>query len=193
MFVADLLMELDMNDLNGCQIPCLPNIAEGKVKFEKQPLDTRIKRALAVPWNYYIKKYLKRTYRFFNRWQAKLQGKGNSAMSAHNTTVIHLKAGDWVRVRTLEEIQSTLNRFKELKGCAFLEDMKQYCDSQQRVFKVLERFLDERDYTVKRARGIVLLDGVYCQGTPVFGRCDRACLSFWREEWLEKIETQPMP
>lgn len=99
----------------------------------------------------------------------------------------HLRTGDWVMVRSLEEIQKTLNPFKELKGCAFLEDMKQYCGTQQRVLKVMERFLDERDYQVKKTRGIVLLEGVYCQGTPVFGRCDRSCLSFWREEWLEKI------
>ena len=92
-----------------------------------------------------------------------------------------------MRVRSLEEIQKTLNPFKELKGCAFLEDMQKYCGSEQRVLKVMERFLDERDYQVKKARGIVLLEGVFCQGTPVFGPCDRSCLLFWREEWLEKI------
>ena len=101
---------------------------------------------------------------------------------------VHLIPGDRVRVRSLEEIQGTLNSFKELKGCAFLEGMQQYCGSEQRVLKVMERFLDERDYQVKKAKGIVLLEGVYCQGTPVFGRCDRSCLLFWREEWLEKIE-----
>ena len=101
---------------------------------------------------------------------------------------VHLIPGVRVRVRSLEEIQNTLNSFKELKGCAFLEDMKQYCGTEQCVLKVMERFLDERDYQVKKAKGIVLLEGIYCQGTPVFGRCDRSCLSFWREEWLEKIE-----
>jgi hypothetical protein len=53
----------------------------------------------------------------------------------------------------------------------------------------MERFLDERDYKVKKARGIILLEGVICRGTPVFGRCDRCCYLFWREEWLEKIES----
>jgi hypothetical protein len=178
-----------MEDLSGCQIPCLPKIAEGKAEFDPQPIDIRIKRALARPWNYYIKKYLKRILIRFNKWRIRSSPKDAITMQVNEkSAVVHLKAGDWVRVRSLEEIQSTLNRFKELKGCAFLEDMKQYCGSQQRVLKVLERFLDERDYQVKKAKGIVLLDGVYCQGTPVFGRCDRSCLSFWREEWLEKIE-----
>ena len=105
-----------------------------------------------------------------------------------NSIPVQLIPGVRVRVRSLEEIQNTLNSFKELKGCAFLEDMQQYCGSEQRVLKVMERFLDERDYQVKKAKGIVLLEGVYCQGTPVFGRCDRSCLLFWREEWLEMIE-----
>jgi hypothetical protein len=52
----------------------------------------------------------------------------------------------------------------------------------------MERFLDERDYKVKKAKGIVLLKDVICHGTPVFGRCDRCCHLFWRVEWLEKIE-----
>lgn len=46
----------------------------------------------------------------------------------------------------------------------------------------MEHFLDERDYKVKKVKGIVLLEGVIYQGTPVFGRCDRSCFLFWREE-----------
>jgi len=177
-----------MESLNGCQIPNLPYIAEGKAEFEPQPFNVRFKRALARPWNYYVKKYLKRALTLFKSWYSKILHQNNTSMEEENKSItIHLKAGDWVRVRSLEEIQKTLNTFNELKGCAFLEDMKQYCDTQQRLLKVMERFLDERDYQVKKAKGIVLLDGVYCQGTPVFGRCDRSCLSFWREEWLEKI------
>jgi hypothetical protein len=26
-------------------------------------------------------------------------------------------------------------------------------------------------------------------GTPDYGRCDRACFYFWREEWLEKLDS----
>jgi hypothetical protein len=177
-----------MEDLNGCQIPNLRKFAEGKADFEPQPFSERFKRTLAKPWNYHVKRYIKIGYTLFNRWFPKIEKKKiNSMASEVKSDVVHLKAGDWVRVRSLEEIQNTLSPFKELKGCAFLEDMKQYCGTRQRVFKVMERFLDERDYQVKKTKGIVLLEGVYCQGTPVFGRCDRSCLSFWREEWLEKI------
>jgi len=48
----------------------------------------------------------------------------------------------------------------------------------------VQRFLDERDYRVKKARGIVLLEGLTCEGTRDYGPCDRNCYYFWREEWL---------
>jgi hypothetical protein len=178
-----------MEQFNGCQLPNLVNIAEGKAAFGPQPFKLRVKRLLARPWNYYVKKNLKKAFRWAGKTYANLRGR---SQSKPETEVIqattHLQAGDRVRVKSKAEIEATLNRFKELKGCAFLQEMWQYCDTTQRVHKVMERFLDERDYQVKKVRGIVLLDGVFCPGTPVFGRCDRSCHFFWREEWLEKIE-----
>lgn len=100
---------------------------------------------------------------------------------------IHLMAGDIVQVRTKEEITATLNNWNNLKGCSFMEEMWCYCGTKQKVFKRVERFLDERDYLIKKGDGIILLDGVYCKGTKDFGPCDRSCFFFWREEWLEKI------
>jgi len=104
-----------------------------------------------------------------------------------------LAHGDWVRVRSIEEIQATLDDWKELKGCGFLANMWQYCGTSQRVLVSMQRFLDERDYKVKKCKGIILLEGVMCEGTPVFGQCDRRCHFFWREEWLEKIPAPDIP
>jgi hypothetical protein len=99
-----------------------------------------------------------------------------------------LQAGDRVRVRSEEEIQATLNHWRQLKGCTFMPEMAPYCGTTQRVVKRMERFVDERDLRVKRVRGIILLEGLHCQGTAEFGPCDRCCYYFWREEWLEKID-----
>jgi hypothetical protein len=167
-----------MTKLDGCQIPGLPRMAEEEIKADPQPLVRRLKRSLAVPWNYYVKRWLKKSYHLM----ADHNGQKTKAVILEP-----LKVGDQVRVRSWEEIQATLDPFKELKGCAFLPEMKQFCGTTQRVFQVMERFLDERDYKVKKVRGIVLLEDVICRGTPVFGRCDRSCLLFWRQEWLEKV------
>lgn len=167
-----------MTQFDGCQIPGLPRMAEGRIELEPQPLFRRLKRSLAVPWNYYVKRGIKYAYHFAFKWR----DQGKTAPRAAEFTV-----GEIVKVRPWDEIHATLDPFKELKGCAFLTDMKQYCGTTQRVLQVMERFLDERDYKVKKVRGIVLLEDVICRGTPVFGRCDRCCHLFWRAEWLEKV------
>ena len=169
-----------MSNFDGCQLPCVPHLAEGRIVSDPQPLIRRIKRSLAVPWNYYVKRWMKTVYRQFIA--PKVQNKTLTLAAGDS-----LNVGDRVRVRSWPEIQATLDPFKELKGCAFLAEMEQLCGTTQTVLQVMERFLDERDYKVKKVRGVVLLEGVLCHGTPVFGRCDRCCHLFWRQEWLEKI------
>ena len=172
-----------MSNFDGCQLPNVPKFSTGLAETMQKSLIGRLKRLLAFPWNRYVKKWLKQAYNLTIRRggvSAQVATKG----FAPDTS---FKAGDLVRVRAPVEISATLNPFKELKGCAFLTEMQQYCGTTQRVLQVMQQFLDERDYKVKKARGIVLLEGVICRGTPAFGRCDRCCHFFWREEWLERI------
>lgn len=177
-----------MTEIGECQIPCLPRIADGPATLEPQPLARRIKRVLARPWNYHVKRWLKRIDHAFASLRLTRGDDRQQAASKVSDLAVSLQAGDWVRVRPREEIEATLDRWKELKGCAFLEYMWPYCGTTQQVLQPMERFLDERDYKVKKVKGIVLLKDVVCHGTPVFGRCDRCCHLFWRVEWLEKIE-----
>ena len=170
-----------MKNLDGCQLPCLPRMAESRINADPQSFVRRVKRSLAVPWNYYVKRWLKHLYHLI----IKLENREQVETDQHLTA---LKVGDVVRVRPWNEIVSTLDPFKELRGCAFLPEMQHYCGTTQCVLQVMERFLDERDYKVKKVRGIILLEGVICRGTPAFGRCDRCCYFFWREEWLEKVD-----
>ena len=100
----------------------------------------------------------------------------------------HLQAGDRVRVKPKQEILSLLDPWQEQKGCGFMEEMWIYCGTEQVVRKRVEKFLDEATLRMRTSRGIVILDGLLCDGTVDFGRCDRSCFYFWREEWLEKIE-----
>jgi hypothetical protein len=99
-----------------------------------------------------------------------------------------LQAGDWVQVKAWEEVYPTLNRWNQYKGCGFMPEMRPYCGTKQRVLKRVERFLDERDYKMKNARGIVILESIHCPGVTELGRCDRGCYFFWREEWLQKLD-----
>jgi hypothetical protein len=172
-----------MTNIEGCQLPCVPKFATGIATPPYRSFMHSIKIQLARPWNYYVKRWLKRAYYRF--------ALGHEESPAQQTAknfcpAVPFEDGELVWVRSRQEVDSTLDPFKELKGCAFLSDMYQYCDTQQRVLKSMHYFIDERDYKRKKVRGVILLEGVICNGTPAFGACDRCCFLFWREEWLRK-------
>lgn len=172
-----------------CQTQCWSAISEGIIEDKSRSLRQRTKMMLKRQLSHSTKRKLKIYANRLINWFAKLGGKSKAAsVPAIDYRASRLKAGDLVQVRSREEIASTLDAFNELRGCMFMEAMWPYCNTTQRVLKPVERFVDERDYRVKRARGLILLEGLICEGTPDYGRCDRACFYFWREEWLEKID-----
>lgn len=175
--------------LANCQIPCLALIPEGYAEVPPQSISRRIKLAIRRRLTPGQERRLKNHSNRLIDWFYRLGGRsdGSSAPEARPKAT-SLKAGDLVRVRSREEIQSTLNHWRQLAGCTFMPEMWQYCGTTQRVLKPMERFVDERDLRAKKTRGIILLEGTMCQGTADFGRCDRSCFYFWREEWLEKME-----
>lgn len=138
-----------------------------------------------------IRRFLKRRLIYINNWFLEIIHKSNfNTLDIANLGAkdSELQPGDLVRVRSKDEIKETLSRWNSLKGCTFLEEMWPYCGTTQHVMKKVERFLDERDYQTKKTKGVVLLEGIICAGTIDFGKCDRSCFFFWREEWLEKIK-----
>jgi hypothetical protein len=171
-------------DSGVCQLYSVPKLATGYSAQPNQSLTAYIKSGLAVPWNLYVKKWIKKYYYKFISAQGEAPFQAASKVFA---PVVAFQKGDLVRVRSVSDIRSTLDPFRELRGCSFLPAMQQYCDTEQRVFKVMKRFVDERDYKPKKTKGIILLENVVCEGTPLYGDCDRCCFLFWREEWLEKI------
>ncbi len=161
-----------------CQIHCLPMMAEPiglpELLWQRR---NRVRRVFKRRWHYLL--------RMFSANKAKnLSIERKSAVQAEPNT---LTPGDIVRVRSREEIESTLDRWGQLHRCSFMEEMVPYCGTTVRVFKQVKRFLDERDYLLKKCKGIFILEGVFCEGTKDFGPCDRSCFFFWREEWLEKV------
>ncbi|MFA5308524.1 MAG: hypothetical protein WC370_03440 [Dehalococcoidales bacterium] len=181
-----------MIETEKCQNHCLPQISEGKAKTEKISIFTRIKLLLK---RYLPSKNKKQVKQRLNTIMCLLKrqdnmkvmtpgGKTAAGALAANVT---FKPGDMVRVKTLEEIKATLDVWNEYRGCMFMDAMAEFCGTTQRVLHPVERFVDERDYLVKKAKGVVLIEGLICHGTPSYGRCDRACYYFWRNEWLEKI------
>lgn len=158
-----------------CQVFSLPYLADklGPGELVRQSLNR-------------VKRMVKRRVRYMINLFATLSNHTAEAVPGRGTGS-PMQAGDIVRVKSCAEISSTLNNWNQLKGCAFMEEMWPYCGTTQKVLKRVEKFLDERDYLVKKCRGLVILENVMCSGTVDFGACDRSCFFFWREEWLEKM------
>jgi hypothetical protein len=171
-----------------CGIAGLPQMATGAAAVPSASVVRRLKLWMRWRLSPQQERRLKqKTNRWTNALCAFAGRTTKPVVGADKIVVEHLQTGDCVRVRSQAEIEATLNHWRQLRGCTFMPEMARYCDSEQRVLKPLERFVDERDLRVKQAHGVVLLENVICLGTADFGRCDRSCFFFWREEWLERV------
>ena len=167
----------------GCQICQLPMLSTGEVISNRLPLIIRIKLLISHQKRQSIKQRYKKAEHAFRKF-FRLQ---KPSIPPVPFPILNLKAGERVRVRSWDEIALTLDKRGDFKGCGFMLGMKKYIGTEQTVFKPVKIFVDERDLRLKEAKGLVLLEGLICEGDERYEHCDRACFYFWREEWLERV------
>ncbi|WP_345410374.1 hypothetical protein [Actinomycetospora chlora] len=111
--------------------------------------------------------------------------------TAHRTPVesLGLQPGEWVRVKSLEQISATLNAENLNRGMAFDREQLKYCGRTARVLRRVEHIIDEstgRMQTMKTP--CIVLADVVC--TADYHRsCPRRVYAYWREIWLERVPT----
>ena len=97
-----------------------------------------------------------------------------------------LRAGDWIEVRSKEEILRSLDEHGRLDNLPFMPQMFEYCGRKFQVFKRAHKTCDTVNYTGGRS----LPEGIHldlrCNG-QAYGGCQAACLIFWKEAWLKPI------
>ena len=102
-----------------------------------------------------------------------------------------LRAGDWVEVRSKEEILATLDENGRLEGLPFMPQMLQYGGQRFQIFKRAGKTCSE----VLGPKGVIyvsrrLHDTVHlehrCDGRT-YGGCQAGCLMFWKEAWLKPV------
>jgi hypothetical protein len=104
-----------------------------------------------------------------------------------------LRAGDWVEVRSREEIVRTLGDDACLENMPFMPEMLRYSGQRFRVFKRAHRTCDTVDYIGGRhLKRTVHLEGLRCDG-GAHGDCQALCLLFWKEAWLKKVDGPESP
>lgn len=98
-----------------------------------------------------------------------------------------MKAGDWVEVRSREEILRTLDGQGHLECVPFMPQMFKFCGQRFKVYKSAHKTCD----TVNPIRSLRVADAVHldlrCDG-EAYGGCQAGCLIFWKTAWLKPVE-----
>jgi hypothetical protein len=108
------------------------------------------------------------------------------ADSSYRNGKLNLKVGDWVEIRSKEEILETLDSNGQLDGMPFMPEMFAFCGKRFQVYKRAHKTCD----TVFPVRGrrvdrTVHLE-IRCDG-QAHGGCQASCLIFWKEAWLKPL------
>lgn len=99
-----------------------------------------------------------------------------------------LSVGDWVEVRTKEEILKTLDAKGQLDGMPFMPEMFRHCGQRFRVYKRAHKTCDYASpypYHTRRLEGTIHLE-TRCDG-EAHGGCQAGCLLYWKEAWLKRV------
>src|SRR5215470_16895083 len=97
-----------------------------------------------------------------------------------------LRTGDWVKIRSKEEILRTLDREGRLQGMPFMPEMFAFCGQEHQVYKVAHKSCDYSalPFRTRRLRNTLHL-ATRCNGSA-HGGCQAGCLLFWKEDWLTR-------
>ena len=105
-----------------------------------------------------------------------------------------IRVGDWVEVRSAEEIMSTLDAEGTMDGLPFMPEMLRECGRRFRVsHRPLQICTDNpplpagESYVRRFIReDVVMLEGSECTGVD-HSECVRGCSVFWKESWLRRV------
>jgi hypothetical protein len=102
-------------------------------------------------------------------------------------TQTDLCAGDWVEVRSKDEILSTLDQNGQLDGMPFMPEMFAFAGKRFRVYKRAHKTCDTvNDYKGRKLKDAVHIAETRCDGCA-HGGCEAGCLIFWKTAWLRRV------
>jgi hypothetical protein len=104
------------------------------------------------------------------------------------TAELHLQAGEFVQVKSKQEILATLDRRNRNRGLLFDSEMVRYCGGTYRVLKRVNQIVDEKTGKMLRMKSpCIILEGSACV-SEYHRLCPRAIYHYWREGWLRRVE-----
>ena len=107
---------------------------------------------------------------------------------------LNLQPGEWVEVKTLKEIELTLDQGGKNRGLHFSADMRLLCGRKLRVRRRLDGIVVEGIGQFRKFKNTVTLEGATCDSAYyAFGGCARETLHYWREIWLRRVQPTSQP
>jgi hypothetical protein len=109
--------------------------------------------------------------------------------------IARLYPGDFVEVKSPDEILQTLDGDGTLDKLPFMPEMIEFCGRKFQVFRRVVKTCSSGTSSTMRAfqaDDVVLLDGLRCSGAA-HESCQKACMIFWREAWLRRVEGATVP
>lgn len=104
---------------------------------------------------------------------------------------LDLQPGDWVDVKTLEEIRETLDAHGKNRGLHFSSDMIPYCGRRLQVRARFDNFIIEGVGKMRSIRNTVTLEGSVCDSAIYsLAGCPRAHILYWRDIWVRKVPAE---
>jgi len=100
---------------------------------------------------------------------------------------LNLQAGEWVRVKSAQEIRATLDARGKNVGLAFEPEMLRYVGGLFQVDFPVRRIIQEETGVMSQLTHTVALRGLACQGVCV-KNCPRSNTLYWRENWLDRAD-----
>lgn len=98
-----------------------------------------------------------------------------------------LQPGDWVQVKSAEEIGATLDAAGLNRGLEFTPQMLPFCGGRFRVRGRVDRAILETTGQMRQFKDTVILECVTCDGHTILGGCSRDVFHYWREIWLRRV------
>jgi hypothetical protein len=109
---------------------------------------------------------------------------GSATSNGHKP--LNLQPGEFVRVKPLSQIQTTLDADGKHQHLLFGAPMTKFCGQVLRVRDRVENIVLEATPRQRKIKDTVVLEGATCDGV-CHRLCPRQSLLFWRECWLERV------
>jgi hypothetical protein len=100
---------------------------------------------------------------------------------------LDLKPGEWVRIRSADEIRATVGPDGRNFGLTFEPEMTRYIGGVYQVDFLVQKIILEETGQMAKLNRTVALKGLTCKGVCA-KNCPRANTLYWRESWLERVE-----